>query len=422
MNAYVKEAQAYKSKMPNHKSLGTPAKLLPLFALYHNLLNFVLPMVSTLDRPNPEVPVTNSTNIVDISGVGLHQFWNLKAHMQDASVLATAHYPETLDRIFVSIVSISITPHRPLIYLLQIIGAPSFFPTVWGWIKRWFDPVTVSKIFILGKHEIKSTLLSFIDSNDLPKHYGGNLDWEFNMVPHMDEASMGAVERDGRKGWIEGPCLWLNHQRFAVGTVDGKTRRPDSEIAALKPVVFAADGTEEPVHAGKVQGKGTIANATVEVNGTVVPAGAGRPLTPDNTKSDVSSAIPLAATVPSQAKAPAQPSAENVSTLTTQQPSHVQKETSVPEYITGTEHHVSVRESLVNDVTTKKMQEESISIIPKLDNGTVHRPELIVASDPTKGLVLPTEKVSVNGAAKPPMERFVTAREDVSAVYMNGRV
>lgn len=99
--SYQKEAQAYKSKLPYHKSLSTPAKLLPLFALYQNLLNFVLPMCCTLERPNPEVPVTNSTNIVDISGVGLTQFWNLKNHMQDASVLATAHYPETLDRIFV---------------------------------------------------------------------------------------------------------------------------------------------------------------------------------------------------------------------------------------------------------------------------------------------------------------------------------
>ena len=88
--------------MPYHKTLDTPPQLLPLFALYHNLLNFVLPMCSTLERPNPEVPVTNSTNIVDISNVGLTQFWNLKSHMQDASVLATAHYPETLDRIFVS--------------------------------------------------------------------------------------------------------------------------------------------------------------------------------------------------------------------------------------------------------------------------------------------------------------------------------
>jgi hypothetical protein len=102
VSKYQKESETYKKNLPNHKGSSTPAKLLPLFALYHNLLNFVLPMCSTLERPNPEVPVTNSTNIVDISHVGLAQFWNLKGHMQDASVLATAHYPETLDRIFVS--------------------------------------------------------------------------------------------------------------------------------------------------------------------------------------------------------------------------------------------------------------------------------------------------------------------------------
>lgn len=101
VSKYQKESEAYKKKLHLHKDLSTPAKLIPLFALYQNLLNFVLPFVSTLERPNPEVPVTTSTNIVDITGVGLTQFWNLKAHMQDASVLATAHYPETLDRIFV---------------------------------------------------------------------------------------------------------------------------------------------------------------------------------------------------------------------------------------------------------------------------------------------------------------------------------
>ena len=50
------------------------------------------------DRENPETPITLSTNIVDISHVSLRMFWNLKAHMQAASQLATAHYPETLDR------------------------------------------------------------------------------------------------------------------------------------------------------------------------------------------------------------------------------------------------------------------------------------------------------------------------------------
>ena len=93
VSKYQKESQHYKDSLPTHKKLATPAKLIPLFALYHNLLNFVLPFVSTLERPNPEIPVTNSTNIVDITGVGLTQFWNLKGHMQDASVLATATLP-----------------------------------------------------------------------------------------------------------------------------------------------------------------------------------------------------------------------------------------------------------------------------------------------------------------------------------------
>ena len=83
------------------KSSTVPERLLRLFALYENLLRFVMPVCSKLPRPNPETPIVASTNIVDVSGVGLKQFWNLKGHMQDASVLATAHYPETLDRIFV---------------------------------------------------------------------------------------------------------------------------------------------------------------------------------------------------------------------------------------------------------------------------------------------------------------------------------
>src|SRR3984957_15166460 len=84
-----------------HRSSSVPPRLLRLFALYESLLHFVLPLCSALRRPSPEMPVVSATNIVDISGVGLRQFWNLKGHMQDASVLATAHYPETLDRIFV---------------------------------------------------------------------------------------------------------------------------------------------------------------------------------------------------------------------------------------------------------------------------------------------------------------------------------
>lgn len=100
MAAYEKSALKTKAKVETDGK--TPAKLLRLFALYENLTRFVMPLCTALtDREYPRTPITQSNNIVDISGVGLKQFWNLRNHMQDASTLATAHYPETLDRIFV---------------------------------------------------------------------------------------------------------------------------------------------------------------------------------------------------------------------------------------------------------------------------------------------------------------------------------
>jgi hypothetical protein len=102
MAAYEKSAAQTHSKAKTDGK--TPPKLLRLFALYENLIRFVMPLCTSLtDREYPETPITQSNNIVDISGVGLKQFWNLRTHMQDASTLATAHYPETLDRIFVRI-------------------------------------------------------------------------------------------------------------------------------------------------------------------------------------------------------------------------------------------------------------------------------------------------------------------------------
>jgi hypothetical protein len=77
----------------------TSPGMLRLFALYENLTRFNQPFCTQLeDRDFPGTAITMSTNIVDISHVSLRQFWNLKSHMQAASQLATAHYPETLDR------------------------------------------------------------------------------------------------------------------------------------------------------------------------------------------------------------------------------------------------------------------------------------------------------------------------------------
>ena len=104
MSAYAKSSASTSvgSFKKDTSTATTPPRLLRLFALYENLTCFILPLCSKLrDRDNPDTPISQSNNIVDISNVGFKQFWNLRTHMQDASTLATAHYPETLDRIFV---------------------------------------------------------------------------------------------------------------------------------------------------------------------------------------------------------------------------------------------------------------------------------------------------------------------------------
>lgn len=99
-NTYSKVPAAPQGKDAKDK---TSSKMVRLFALYENLTRFAQPLCTQLtDRDHAKTPITLSTNIVDVSGVSLRQFWNLKGHMQVASQLATAHYPETLDRIFVS--------------------------------------------------------------------------------------------------------------------------------------------------------------------------------------------------------------------------------------------------------------------------------------------------------------------------------
>jgi hypothetical protein len=96
ISAYEKNLAKSRTVVPN-----VLTKNVRLFALYESLTRYVTPLCSMVPRSHPETPISQSNNIVDINGVGLKQFWNLKSHMQDASVLATAHYPETLDRIFV---------------------------------------------------------------------------------------------------------------------------------------------------------------------------------------------------------------------------------------------------------------------------------------------------------------------------------
>ncbi|CBX98363.1 hypothetical protein IAQ61_010461 [Plenodomus lingam] len=230
--AYEKDLAKSKTTIPN-----VATKNVRLFALYESLTRFVTPLCSMVPRLHPETPISQSNNIVDISGVGLKQFWNLKGHMQDASVLATAHYPETLDRIF-------------------IVGAPSFFPTVWGWVKRWFDPITVSKIFILSPATVYQTLSQYIDHENIPKKYGGGLDFECGSMPNLEPAIEKQMRwenpsmQHGRNTFPIGPIKWEEGpdgemQAWGVGSENGQPRRK-LVFAIPKPVGFGRDNLPAP--------------------------------------------------------------------------------------------------------------------------------------------------------------------------------
>ncbi|GAA6028844.1 hypothetical protein JCM8097_007424 [Rhodosporidiobolus ruineniae] len=173
-----------------------------MVALCEHMEQFVLPFCSHLAGH----PVTGCVTIADISGVSLRRFWQLKEHMQRAATLASAHYPERLDGMF-------------------IVGAPSFFSTMFGRVKRYFDPGTVEKIHILpsSPSTIHSSLTQQMPASSIPRAYTGELDWTFGDFPALDEAM---VAKLGGRTLPPGPVRW-NTQRGRVVVV-GEGRGEDS--------------------------------------------------------------------------------------------------------------------------------------------------------------------------------------------------
>jgi len=81
------------------------------------MARFTLPLCNAMSHPAKETtPVSSITSIIDLADVSLGTMWSLRHHLQQASEIATAYYPETL-------------------HAIAVVNAPAFFPTVWGWIK-----------------------------------------------------------------------------------------------------------------------------------------------------------------------------------------------------------------------------------------------------------------------------------------------
>jgi hypothetical protein len=188
------------------KAFDADPQLTTVFLPAEYVTEFIMPLCGKLRQDRT---ITSTCNVIDLSNVGLLGFWNLRSLLQAASSMATAHYPESVERILV-------------------IGAPSFFPTVWKLITRWFEPATTRKISILSKSEVTSTMQKYIALSDIPERFGGSLEWEFNDPPSLDE-EVAKLAGDLATKWVHGPIRYT-HDRYddkivAVGMDGVNTRR-----------------------------------------------------------------------------------------------------------------------------------------------------------------------------------------------------
>lgn len=75
-----------------------------------------------------------------------------------------------------------------------------------------------------------------MDPSDIPKQYGGNLDWEWGDMPNLDEPARelaGGLEipsKGGKPDFVKGPLLFDGDKIRALGTVDGAPRRLDIPV------------------------------------------------------------------------------------------------------------------------------------------------------------------------------------------------
>ena len=125
-----------------------------------------------------------SCTILDLKNVTLKQVASVYGYIQEASKIGQNYYPERMgipsDLV---LLNFPLTSYNSLCFLLSVfwrlmlgrfymINSPRGFSTVWAVIKRFLDPVTVEKIFILGK-DYQPTLLAQIPKENLPKRFGG---------------------------------------------------------------------------------------------------------------------------------------------------------------------------------------------------------------------------------------------------------
>lgn len=116
---------------------------------YESFTRYRLPACSRLQGHLVETSCT----IMDLKGISLSTASQVYSYISEASNIGQNYYPERMGKFY-------------------LINAPFGFATVFSLIKRFLDPVTISKIFVLGS-KYQPELLKQIPIQNLPVKFGG---------------------------------------------------------------------------------------------------------------------------------------------------------------------------------------------------------------------------------------------------------
>ncbi|KZF21915.1 hypothetical protein L228DRAFT_162920 [Xylona heveae TC161] len=159
--------------------------------------------------------------IMDLKGVGISKAPSVYSYLKQASGISQNYYPERLGKLY-------------------IINAPWGFSTVFSVVKSFLDPVTVSKIFVLGSG-YQSELLSQVPKENLPKQFGGTCDCPGG-CPLSDLGPWQDPE------WAK-PPKWAQEKKTEEAAIENKpeTTIPTGDDISGKP---AQTSTEEKAAIG----------------------------------------------------------------------------------------------------------------------------------------------------------------------------
>nr|AAL07100.1 putative sec14 cytosolic factor [Arabidopsis thaliana] len=147
--------------------------------------------------------IDSSTTILDVQGLGLKNFTKTARDLIiQLQKIDSDNYPETLHRMF-------------------IINAGSGFKLLWGTVKSFLDPKTVSKIHVLG-NKYQNKLLEMIDASQLPDFFGGTCTC----------ADQGGCMRSDKGPWKDSEILKMGRSGGTFCRHAGAFLTSDSQISS----------------------------------------------------------------------------------------------------------------------------------------------------------------------------------------------